>query len=462
METGAAEPLARAVRRRPAVAVVGFPNVGKSTLVNRLAGGREAVTDAEPGVTRDRRALECEWNGLSFDLIDTGGVDLADSDELARAVQAQARAAIEDAGVIVLVVDARSGLGPGDAELADLLRRSNRPVIVAANKIDRSEDEPLTAELNALGLGEPIPVSATHGLGTGDLLDLLVDELRRHLPDEVASAEEESPRIAILGRPNVGKSSLLNAMLGSDRVIVSERAGTTRDPVDTEAEVDGERIVLVDTAGLRRRGKVAGTIGYYAQLRSERAAERADAAIVVCDASEGLTAEDLRVAELAMRSGCATVLAMNKWDIGRTDIDDARARATRKLRLRPPVLTCSALSGRNVGAVLREAIQLAHRAAERIPTPELNRFVSGVMADRPPPQRHGRRLRIYYAAQVGRRPPRFALQVNDRRLINRDWAFHLENRLRDSYGLQGVPLVIDFVPRNVRRRGRRSRARPVS
>jgi GTP-binding protein len=437
--------------------VVGFPNAGKSTLINRLAGGREAVTDAEPGVTRDRRALECEWNGLSFDLIDTGGVDLADSDELARAVQAQARAAIEEAEVILLVVDARSGLGPGDADLADLLRRSARPVVVAANKVDRAEDEPMAAELNALGLGEPMPVSASHGLGTGDLLDLLVEELRRHLPDEAAGEIEEAPRIAILGRPNVGKSSLLNAMLGSDRVIVSERAGTTRDPVDTEAEVDGERIVLVDTAGLRRRGKVAGTVGYYAQLRTERAAERADAAIVVCDASEGLTSEDLRVADVAMRAGCATVLALNKWDISRTDIDDARARAVQKLRLRPPVLTSSALTGRGIAAVLGEAITLAHRAAERIPTPELNRFLAGVVADRQPPQRHGKRLRLYYAAQVGRRPPRFAIQVNDRRLINRDWAFYLENRLRDVYGLQGVPLVIDYVPR--KRRGDRSAQR---
>jgi GTPase len=451
--TGSSAP-ARELRRRPAVAVVGFPNAGKSTLINRLAGGREAVTHAEPGVTRDRRALECEWNGLSFDLIDTGGVDLADSAKLARAVQAQARAAIEEADVILLVVDARSGLGPGDAELADLLRRSARPVVVAANKIDRAEDEPLAAELNALGLGEPLPVSASHGLGTGDLLDRIVEELRRHLPDEASSDAEETPRIAILGRPNVGKSSLLNALLGSDRVIVNERAGTTRDPVDTEAEVEGERVVLVDTAGLRRRGKVAGTVGYYAQLRSERAAERADAAIVVCDATEGVTSEDLRVAELAMRSGCATVLALNKWDISRTDVDDARARASQKLRLRPPVLTCSALTGRGMAAVLREAITLAHRSADRIPTPELNKFIASVAGDRPPPQRHGRRLRLYYAAQVGRRPPRFAIQVNDRRLINRGWAFHLENRLRDAYGLQGVPLVIDYVPR----KGRRNRS----
>jgi GTPase len=446
---------ARPLRRRPAVAVVGFPNAGKSTLINRLAGGREAVTDAEPGVTRDRRALECEWNGLSFDLIDTGGVDLANSDALARAVQSQARAAIEEAEVILLVADARSGLGPGDAELADLLRRSARPVVVAANKIDRPEDEHLAAELNALGLGEPIPASATHGLGSGDLLDRLVEELRRHWVE--AGEEEEGdavPRIAILGRPNVGKSSLLNALLGSERVIVNERAGTTRDPVDTEAVVDGERVVLVDTAGLRRRGKVAGTVGYYAQLRSERAAERADAAIVVCDATEGLTAEDLRVADLAMRSGCATLLALNKWDVSRTELDDARARAGQKIRLRPPVLTCSALTGRGVAAVLREAVRLAGRAAERIPTPELNKFVASVVADRPPPQRHGRLLRLYYAAQVGRRPPRFAIQVNDRRLISRDWAFYLENRLRQAYDMQGVPLVIDYVPR----KGRRNRS----
>jgi GTP-binding protein len=452
-DTGSSAP-ARALRSRPTVAVVGFPNAGKSTLINRLAGGREAVTDAEPGVTRDRRALECEWNGLSFDLIDTGGVDLADSGELARSVQSQAQMAIEEAEVILLVVDARSGLGPGDAELADLLRRSGRPVVVAANKIDRPEDDAFAAELHGLGLGEPMPVSANHGLGTGDLLDRLVELLRAQRGEIADGDEEGAPRVAILGRPNVGKSSLLNALLGSERVIVSEQAGTTRDPVDTEAEVEGRRIVLVDTAGLRRRSKVAGSVGYYAQLRSERAAERADAAIVVCDATEGVTSEDLRVAELAMRSGCASVLALNKWDASRTDLEDARARVLQKNRLRPPVLTCSALTGRGVAAVLTQAILLAERAAERIPTPGLNKFLARVIADRPPPQRHGRRLRLYYAAQVGRRPPRFAIQVNDRRLITRDWAFHLENRLRDAYSLQGVPLVIDYVPR----KGRRNRS----
>jgi GTP-binding protein len=445
--------IAPAPSRRPSVAVVGFPNVGKSTLVNRLAGGREAVTDAEPGVTRDRRAIECVWNGLRFDLIDTGGVDLAESGELARAVQEQARLARQEADLILLVVDARAGLGPGDAELAGLLRAAPQPVIVAANKIDRVEDVHLTAELHALGLGEPHPVSATHGLGTGDLLDEVTEGLHRIAAGgEPEGGGEPPPRIAILGRPNVGKSSLLNSLLGSNRVVVAERAGTTRDPIDTELELGGRRLVLVDTAGLRRRGKVAGTVDYYAQLRAERAAERAEAAIVVCDASEGVTSEDLRVAELAMRSGCATVLALNKWDVSRTDLEDARARAQRKLRLRPPVLTCSALTGHGVVEVTRRALALAERAADRIPTGELNRFVHSIVAETPPPPKRGRRLRLLYAAQVGRRPPRIAIQINDRGLIPREWAFFLENRIREAYGLQGVPLVIDFVPRSGRRR----------
>ncbi len=254
----------------------------------------------------------------------------------------------------------------------------------------------------------------------------------------------------MIGRPNVGKSSLVNAFLGSDRVIVSERAGTTRDAIDTELELDGRSLVLVDTAGLRRRTKVAGTVDYYAQLRSERAAERADVALVVCDASEGVTSEDLRVAELAMKTGCATLVALNKWDVGRTDLEDATARLARRLRQRPPVVTASALTGRNVPKLLERAGDLADRRASRIATPELNRFVDSVVARTPPPAKRGRRLRLYYAAQVGRRPPRFAIQVNDRRLISRDWAYHLENRLREAYALEGVPLVIDFVPRKSR------------
>jgi GTP-binding protein len=436
------------VKGAPAVAVVGFPNVGKSTLVNRLAGGREAVTHAQPGVTRDRKRVRCEWNGVTFDLLDTGGIDLADEDELARDVQSQARLGMAEADLVMLVADARAGVRAGDAELAATLRGSSTPVLVVANKVDRPEDLHMAAELHKLGLGEPLAVSATHGLGSGDLLDRVVDLLG----DRAVGGEEEEPtRVAVIGRPNAGKSSLVNAFLGSERVIVSERAGTTRDAIDTELEVDGRRVVLVDTAGLRRRSKVAGTIDYYAQLRSERAVERADVAIVVCDAGDGVTAEDLRVAELAMRAGCATLLALNKWDVTHTDIDDARARVGRKLRLRPEVVTASALRGRNVATLLPKALALADRAAERIPTPELNRFVNEVVAKAPPPSRRGRRLRLYYAAQVGVEPPRVAIQVNDRRLIVRDWAYHLENRMRERYGLEGVPLVIDFIPHSGRR-----------
>ena len=433
--------------RLPTVAVVGFPNVGKSTLVNRLAGGREAVTHAEPGVTRDRKRVRCEWNGVAFELLDTGGIDLADPSELAEDVQRQARVGMAEAQAILLVVDGRAGLRAGDAELARTLRGSEAPVLVVVNKADRPGDEHLAAEFHALGLGDPLPVSATHGLGSGDLLDRVVEALGDQPPPP---SDEDTVRVAVIGRPNVGKSSLVNAFLGSERVIVSEMAGTTRDSIDTPVEVDGREAILVDTAGLRRRSKVAGTVDHYAQLRSELAVERADVAIVVCDATEGITSEDLRVAELAMRAGCATLLALNKWDVGETDVDDARARAERKLRLRPPVVTCSALRGRNVDKLLPKALELADRAAERIPTPELNRFVGDVVARTPPPSKRGRRLKLLYAAQIGERPPRIAIQVNDRKLIAREWAYHLENRMREAYQWEGVPLVIDFVPRKGR------------
>ncbi|MFI5123285.1 MAG: GTP-binding protein, partial [Vicinamibacteria bacterium] len=233
---------------------------------------------------------------------------------------------------------------------------------------------------------------------------------------------------------------------------VSEVAGTTRDSIDTRLEVDGRPVVLIDTAGIRRRTKVAGTVDYYAQLRSERAAERADVALLVCDAAEGITAEDLRIAELAMKAGCSTLVALNKWDVGETDLDDARTRLAKRIRQRPPVIACSAVSGRGVPKLLERAIALADRRAERVPTPELNRFVGEVVATHPPPQKRGKRLRLYYTAQVGTRPPRVAIQVNDRRLITRDWAYHLENRMRERYELEGVPLVIDFIPKKQRSR----------
>jgi len=426
------------------VAVVGYPNAGKSTLVNRLAGVREAVTHADAGVTRDRKEIETEWNGIPITLIDTGGVDMAAEDSLSRSVQHQAREAIADADAILHVVDARAGLGPGDAEVAALLRAAPQPVIVVANKVDNPADFHIAADLNRLGLGEPMAVSASHGLGTGDLLDRVTGLVDQGM---VEAESDDIPRIAILGRPNVGKSSLLNKLLGTERTIVSDVAGTTRDSIDTRIEFEGREALLVDTAGIRRRSKIAGTIDYYAQLRAERAAERADVAILVCDASEGVTSEDLRIGELAMKAGCATLVTLNKWDIVEVDLDDAKARLERRLRLRPPVITLSALKGRNLQKVLPKALELADRRASRARTPELNRLLASAVERLPPPSKRGRRLRLYYAAQVGDAPPRIAIQVNDRTLISRDWSYYLENVLREALGLEGVPLIIDFVPR---------------
>ena len=425
--------------KRSKVAVLGYPNVGKSTLVNRLSGTREAVVHEQAGVTRDRKEVDADWNGLSFTLVDTGGVDLAGEHEMAEEIRRQSLAALADSQLAVLVVDARAGLRPGDAELARELRGGGVPVIVAANKVDDGRQEGLASEFYGLGLGTPMPVSATQGLGTGDLLDLIV----KRLPEGGAETSEVT-RLALIGRPNVGKSSLLNKLLGEERVIVTPVAGTTRDAIDTRIEFDGREVILVDTAGLRRRTKVAGTIDYYAQLRSEQAADRADVAIVVCDATEGVTSEDFRVAEMAMKAKCATVIALNKWDVGDTDLEDAKARVTKKLRQRPQTMAVSAQSGRGLKRLVAEALGLADRSSGWIQTAELNRFLGDLQSLREPPSVRGKRLRMYYMAQFETRPPRFAVQVNNRGQVTRDYAYFLENRLRDRYGLQGVPLVIDF------------------
>jgi GTP-binding protein len=425
----------------PKVAIVGYPNVGKSTLVNRLSESREAVVHEQSGVTRDRKEIEAEWNGRRFLLVDTGGVDLEEEDDLSRAVQAQARRALAESQVAVLVVDARAGLRSGDDDLARELRRAEIPVLVAANKIDSAGSIPYASEFYGLGLGDPIAVSAVQGLGSGDLLDRIVESL-----EEAPEPEEDTDevRLAVIGRPNTGKSSLVNRVLGEERVVVSDLAGTTRDAIDTRVEIEGRPVVLVDTAGLRRRTKVAGTVDWYAQLRSERAAERADVAIVMCDASEGLTTEDMRIADLAMHKHCATVIALNKWDVNETDLEDVKARIKQKLRQRPRVLTVSAKNGRGVRRLLLEALAIADRARQRIPTRELNRFLSDIQAARQPPMVRGKRLKMYYMTQYGERPPRFAIQVNNKGAVTRDYAFFLENRLRERYGLEGVPLIIDF------------------
>ena len=444
------------------IAIVGYPNVGKSSLVNRLTESREAVVHERPGITRDRKELRTEWNGRSLTLIDTGGIDLEDHDQLAGQIQDQARAAIADAGAAVLVVDARAGLRPGDLEMADLLRRGNVPVLVAANKIDTGTDLHLAAEFHALGLGDPMPVSAAQGLGTGDLLDRLAALAPA---EEVDDDDADVVRLAVIGRPNVGKSSLINRFAGSgpgkgiDRVIVSPLAGTTRDAIDLPIRYRDRDLILVDTAGIRRQAKVGDSVEYYTSLRSRRAAERADVALVVCDATEGVTSQDLRIAELAMKSGCATALVLNKWDVAEdVDLEHERARAHTKLRLRPRILTASAKTGRHVDRLLVEAMALADRSRTRIPTPQLNRFLSEVVAARQPPvgaggkgAGSGHRLRLLFMTQTAERPPRFSIQVNSRARVTRDYAYFLENRLRERYRLEGVPAIIDFVARNERR-----------
>jgi GTPase len=434
----------------PKVAIVGYPNVGKSTLVNRLSETREAVVHPQAGVTRDRKEVEADWNGRRFLLIDTGGVDMEETDDLARAVQRQARSALAESDVAVLVVDAAAGMRPGDTELARELRASEVPIVVAANKVDNAMHQAAgAAEFYGLGLGDPVAVSAAHGLGTGDLLD----RIAATLADVPEREEETATRLAVIGRPNVGKSSLVNKLLGEERVIVADLAGTTRDSIDTRIEVEGRPVVLVDTAGLRRRTKVAGTVDYYAQLRSEQAAERADVAIVLCDAAEGITTEDFRIAELAMKTHCATVIALNKWDITDTDLEDTRARVDKKLRQRPKLMAVSATSGRGLTRLVAEALDLADRSAQRIPTPQLNRFLADLQDTRQPPAKHGKRLRLYYLAQFETAPPRFALQVNDRSLVTRDYAYFLENRLRERFGLEGVPIIIDIKTTGGRRSG---------
>ena len=426
------------------VAIVGFPNVGKSTLVNRLTGSRSAVVHETSGVTRDRKELVCEWGGRRFLLIDTGGVDIADQSPLTRSVAAQAREAVAEADLVLFVVDARAGVTPGDEEVADILRRARKPVLLLANKIDDPAQDSLALDLHRLGLGDPIPISSLHGHGTGDLLDRIVAELPGVGREEVTA---EAIRVAILGRPNVGKSSLLNAILGRERVIVSETPGTTRDAIDTVFRRGDRTFVLVDTAGLRRKRRHRQGIEYYSELRALEAAERADVALVLIDTSEGLVDQDLAVADVARKAQCSTLVVLSKWDLTTIAIEDIRPELERRLRQRPPHIAVSAKTGRGIERLLDSIERLFDKHVARVPTAELNRFLAELRELRQAPSRNGKRLNLLYGTQVATRPPRFRLSVNDRRLITRDYGYWVENQLRERFELEGVPVTIDFVPR---------------
>jgi len=430
------------VRIAGTVAIVGFPNVGKSTLVNRLTQTRAAVVHETAGVTRDRKELLCDWNGITFRLVDTGGVDEADKGPYGKHIAQQARAAVDDADLVLFVVDARAGITPGDEELAAILRASGKPVTVLANKIDDPRRDLEAVEFHRLGLGDPVPLSALHGHGTGDLLDEIVARLPG---SDETPVGDEAIRVAILGRPNVGKSSLLNALLGEERVIVSDVPGTTRDAIDTMLVRGETTFRLVDTAGLRRKRRQRQGIEYYSELRALEAAERADVALVLIDASEGIVEQDLAVADVARKAGCSTLVVVSKWDIGEVDLQETRGQLNRRLRQRPPAVAVSAATGRGLQRLLDHVESLFAKHVTRIPTPVLNRALGELKQARPGPSgERGRRLKLLYGTQTGTRPPRMRIFVNDPRLVTRDYGYWVENELRARFELQGVPVSIDF------------------
>jgi GTP-binding protein len=426
------------------VAIVGFPNVGKSTLLNRLTGSRSAVVHETSGVTRDRKEVVCEWAGKRFLLIDTGGVDIADRSPITRSIADQAVEAVAEADLILFVTDATAGVTPGDEEVAEILRRSRKPVLLLANKIDDPSRDSLALEFHRLGLGDPIPVSAVHGQGTGDLLDLIVARLPGAGRSEPG---EEAIRVAILGRPNVGKSSLLNAILGRERVIVSEVPGTTRDAIDTTFTRGDRTFVLVDTAGLRRKRRHRQGIEYYSELRALEAAERADVALVLIDTSEGIVEQDLSVADVARKAQCSTLVVLSKWDVSTVGIEDVRPELARRLRQRPPWVAVSAKTGRGIERLLDHVERLYDKYTDRVSTSELNRFLAELRESRQPPSRNGKRLNLLYGTQVTARPPRFRFSVNDPSLVTRDYGYWVENQLRERFELEGIPVSIDFVRR---------------
>ena len=429
------------------VAVVGYPNVGKSTLCNRLAGRRDAVVHAEPGVTRDRKDVDVEWNGKRFRLVDTGGIDFGGETQMAAEVAEQARTALAEADMVLFVVDARAGVMPGDLEVAEILRRERIPVLLVANKAEGAGGDVAALAFHELGMGDPIPVSAIHGSGSGDLLDVIVERLEEMPQAHRVERVADEIGVAILGRPNVGKSSLFNALVGSPRVIVSDVPGTTRDAIDTRL-VRGDTVFrLVDTAGMRRKRAQRQDIEYWSEKRAIAAAERADVALVLIDGAEGFVDHDLDVADAARKAGCATLIVVSKWDASDVDLDDLRLRIERKLRQRPAIVTTSSVTGRGLDRLLDRIEELYGAYSRRMPTPAVNRALQDAVARRQPPLVHGKRLKVLYGAQVQTRPPRFRVTINDRKLITRDYGYYLENRLREAAGLEGCPVVLDLVAR---------------
>ncbi|WP_285567161.1 ribosome biogenesis GTPase Der [Actinoallomurus iriomotensis] len=436
----------------PVVAVVGRPNVGKSTLVNRILGRREAVVEDVPGVTRDRVAYDAAWGGRRFTVLDTGGWE-PKAEGLAAAVADQARLAVDAADVVLFVVDATVGATDTDEAVVGVLRRADKPVVLAANKVDDARAEADAATLWSLGLGEPLVVSALHGRGSGDLLDAVLNALPEEAPPETYGVAGGPRRVALLGRPNVGKSSLLNQLAGENRVVVDSVAGTTRDPVDELIELGGRTWKFVDTAGIRRRARESQGADFYATLRTQSALDRSEVAVVLIDASEPLAEQDLRIITMVIESGRALVLAFNKWDLvdeeRRHFLDREIDRQLHHARWAPRV-NISARTGRHVEKLV-PAIETALEGwGERVPTARLNSFMTDLVAAKPHPVRGGKQPRVMFATQAGVQPPRFVLFTTG--FLEAGYRRFVERRLREDFGFEGTPIEISMKIREKRQR----------
>ena len=440
---------------KPIVAIVGRPNVGKSTLFNRLVGERRAIVEDLPGTTRDRLYGTVEWRGVEFTIVDTGGLqdleEIAEASltDIARDTRMQATNAIDEADVILFLVDVKSGLNAGDYEVVDLLRRTHKPTMLVVNKADSTERRDSASEFYELGFGEPSVISAYHGTGTGDLLDRVVESL----PEHEEEIETEGPRIAIVGRPNVGKSRLLNALLGQERAIVSDVPGTTRDSVDTEIVWAGNPLTLVDTAGIRRRGRIDQGIERFSVIRSMRAIDRADLVLMVIDAVEGFTAQDLHIAGYVEEQKKGMVVVVNKWDLVEktpTTMDEYREKAREALDFMPyaPLVFTSAKLGLRVQQALEAALLVVEERERRVPTATLNRLLQEAVASHPPASKPGKWLKFYYATQADVSPPMFVFFVNDPTQIHFSYRRYIENQLRDHFGFSGTPIRMSFRSRH--------------